>query len=306
MFALTAHPALAADPVVTSMEVQLPDRLTVGDPFRYEIKAEVDPGSSISVAPAGLPDYLRQTGRIEARSRSLPNGRAELTVTLTVAAFVTGQLEVPPIKLRARAPGGATSDFETRPTVVNIESVLPAGGGVLTPKDLKPQAEIGTSAPAILYGALAAMALALLLVLMLVVWRSRRLKRVVPVAAVPEEAVLPAEDRARRAIDSAAEMLGARDYNAYYSTLSTTIRSYLTERFGFPAYALTTTELQERMVRNGLDRWQARLVAGLLNQCDAVVFAQYRPAHDRADADLTAAYEIIEMSRTVEEEAPVP
>ena len=48
-------------------------------------------------------------------------------------------------------------------------------------------------------------------------------------------------------------------------------------------------------------------MAGLLNQCDAVVFAQYRPAPDRADADLTAAYEIVEMSRAVErEEAPVP
>ena len=80
------------------------------------------------------------------------------------------------------------------------------------------------------------------------------------------------------------------------------MRSYLTDRFGFPAFALTTTELQERMVRQGLDRWQARLVGGLLNQCDAVVYASYRPARERADADLTAAYEIVEMSRQAEPE----
>jgi hypothetical protein len=31
-----------------------------------------------------------------------------------------------------------------------------------------------------------------------------------------------------------------------------------------------------------------------------VVYAQYRPAAERADADLTAAYEVVEMSRPVE------
>jgi hypothetical protein len=51
------------------------------------------------------------------------------------------------------------------------------------------------------------------------------------------------------------------------------------------------------MSRRGHDRWQARLVGGLLSQCDAVVYAHYRPAGGRADADLTAAYEIVEMSR---------
>ena len=79
--------------------------------------------------------------------------------------------------------------------------------------------------------------------------------------------------------------------------MAVTLRNYLTERFGFPAFALTTTEMQDEMVRRGIDRWQARIVGGLLNQCDAVVYARYRPAIERADADLTAAYEIVEMSR---------
>ncbi len=304
---LQSAPAYAADPVVTGVEVQLPDKLTVGDRLRYVITTEVDAGSTVAVAPAGLPESLRQTERLQTKTKSLPNGRSEVTVTLEVAAFVPGQIEVPPIKLRARAPGGATTDFETPASNLTVQSVLPAGGGVLTPRDLKPQAEIGTSAPMALYAALAAMALGLLLILALIVWRMRRIAaRAAVVEVVPVAATLPAEDQARRVLDGAAEMLAAHDYEAYYSTLSTTVRTYLTDRFGFPAFALTTTELQERMVSQGMDRWQARLVAGLLNQCDAVVFAQYRPAPDRADADLTAAYEIVEMSRpVVEDEVPV-
>jgi hypothetical protein len=51
------------------------------------------------------------------------------------------------------------------------------------------------------------------------------------------------------------------------------------------------------MLKRGLDRWQVRVASGLLEQCDSVVYARYRPAAERADADLTAAYEIVEMSR---------
>jgi hypothetical protein len=51
------------------------------------------------------------------------------------------------------------------------------------------------------------------------------------------------------------------------------------------------------MVDSGVDRWQARLVGGLLRECDAIVYAGYLPASARADGNLTTAYEIVEMTR---------
>src|SRR5439155_25364280 len=89
------------------------------------------------------------------------------------------------------------------------------------------------------------------------------------------------------------------DYVTYYTTIGATERNYLTERFGFPAFALTTRVMRDQMVRRGMDRWQARITDGLLSQCDAVIYAGYRPAAQRSDADLTAAYDIVEMSRPV-------
>ena len=295
LFLLLWSPAAAADPVVTDLEVDAPDQLTVGDRFRYVITVEADAGTTVLVAPAGLPEVLSQARRIETASRGLGGGRVELTVTLEVAPFLPGALDLPPIVLRARAPGGATTDIETPPSRVVVASVLPESGA-LTPRDLKPQAEIGTSTPAALYIALAALAIALLVVIGLLVWRMRQLSKPAPVVRAPEP-VIAAEDKARAALEEAAALLRGGDYDGYYSTIAVTVRSYLTERFEFPAFALTTAELQQRMVRSGMDRWQARLVGGLLNQCDAVVFAQYRPAPERADADLTAAFEIVEMSR---------
>ena len=119
------------------------------------------------------------------------------------------------------------------------------------------------------------------------------------------------EDAARATLDEAGAAFAAnRDYVAYYTALGNAVRNYLSRRYEFPAFALTTRELEAEMLRQGLNRWQIRVATGLLSQCDAVVYARYRPAAERADADLTAAYEVVEMSRPVEdaeerEEVPV-
>jgi hypothetical protein len=65
---------------------------------------------------------------------------------------------------------------------------------------------------------------------------------------------------------------------------------------------MTTNELEHRMRDQGLDRWQIRVAGGLFTQCDSVVYARYRPAMERAEHDLTAAYEIVEMSRPLDME----
>ena len=51
------------------------------------------------------------------------------------------------------------------------------------------------------------------------------------------------------------------------------------------------------MVALGVERWQARLVSGLLDRCDGAVYARRRPDPSSADHDLTVAYEIVELSR---------
>jgi hypothetical protein len=289
----------AADPVVTEMKVDRPDRLTVGDRFRYVIKVEADRGASVFLAPGGLPDVLALSRTPSTTTRALRDDRVEITLTIDVAAFVPGNLTVPPLRLRHRAPGGAATDISTPPSSVNVVSVLPAGEAA-APKDLKPQAEIGTPPVTWLYAALAAAVIALIVVVALLLWRRAVLRRRVQLQEpeAEEGPDLGPEDRARRVLDAAGrDFAAAGDYVRYYGSLAVTVRNYLTERYGFAAFALTTRELQGEMVRRGIDRWQARLVSGLLTQCDAAVYAGYRPAHERADADLTAAYEIVEMSR---------
>src|SRR4029079_2337836 len=210
----------------------------------------------------------------------------------------TGDLQLPSLHLAFKERSGNAGEVVTRPTSLKVESVLPSDPTDVQLRPLKPQAQIpepGAFEALVPVGVgLALVAVAVLAFFVL----HKRSRRQVEAVEVEEESFEAVEDRARGLLDQAALAFGRDgDYVAYYTTLANTLREYLTARFGFPAFALTTTEMQHQMVRRGMDRWQARIVGGLLNQCDAVVYARYRPAAERADADLTAAYEIVEMSR---------
>ena len=93
---------------------------------------------------------------------------------------------------------------------------------------------------------------------------------------------------------------------ANYSSGDDVVVEFVGYRFGFNARALTTAELQQRMVAVGVERWQARLVSGLLDRCDGAVYARRRPDPTSADHDLTMAYEIVELSRPRPEPAAEP
>lgn len=295
----------AADPVVTGVTVKAPSRLTVGTNINLVITVEADSGSQVALATGALPPELSLIKPPSLVTRDRGGGRADLVLTVQVAPFAIGDYTIPPLTLDYRDATGAASQVRTGAVQIAIDSLVP--DDATEPKPLKAQAELAaTPRPVWQYGAgIAVLAVVSVAVLMLLRRRkaARRRRAAMPVRLEP----VPAgpEDRARRELDDkAVVLLQTGDLSAYYAELSTTVRTYLTERFEFPAFALTTAELQAQMVQKGIDRWQARLVAGLLQQCDAVVFAGYRPARDRADSDLTAAYEIVEISRP-DEAAPV-
>jgi hypothetical protein len=296
----TAAPALAEDPVVVDMRIDAPSVVTVGDHVAYTIVVEVDEGTAIALAAAGLPPEVALVAPPQSGRAPAGNGREQVTMTFRLAPFIAGDILVPPMALRYTNADGTSGIVETVSSVIEVTSVLPAAGQV-TPRDLKPQAEVGTPPPTwplpVLGGLIGAFVLLIIAALArrrLVQYKIARALRRVPVYSGPE-------DVAREALDAAGAGFSAnRDLVAYYTTIGNSVRRYLTERYEFPAFALTTRELEAEMMRLGVDRWQVRVAGGLLAQCDAVVYARYRPAEERADADLTAAYEIVEMARPQE------
>lgn len=300
---LAANSVHAEGPVIVDLRIDSPPVVTVGDRVGYTIVVEVDEGTPIALAAAGLPPEIALVDTPVTTRTLLSNGREQVAIAFQLAPFTGEDVFLPPLTLRYSNPDGTVGFVETASSVIEVTSVLPSAGSV-TPRDLKPQAEVGAAPPAWplpVLGALIAVLVLLLLTALVrrrfVRYRVTRALRRVPVFVGPE-------DVARNALDAAAAAFStAGDLVAYYTAIGNAVRNYLTQRYGFPAFALTTRELEAEMRRLGHDRWQVRVAGGLLAQCDAVVYARYRPAPERADADLTAGYEIVEMSRPEERAA---
>lgn len=299
-FALTTMPAHAEDPVIVDLRIDSPPVVTVGDRVGYTIIVEADAGAGIALAAASLPPEVALVAPPEETRQPLDNGREQVSISFQLAPFAVGEIALPPFPLRFSNPDGTTGEVQAFSSVIEVSSVLPAGQ--VTPRDLKPQAEIGEAPPTWPLPALAGLLAVAVLLIIAALVRRRVVKYRITRALRQQPVLIGPEDIARAALDRAGAAFAAnRDYVVYYTALGNAVRNYLTQRFEFPAFALTTRELEADMLRLGLDRWQIRVASGLLSQCDAVVYARYRPAAERADADLTAAYEIVEMSRPVEE-----
>jgi hypothetical protein len=258
----------------------------IGDQFPLTFEVPLPPGATVEVDTS--PDAW---GAIEVISTDdiviadFSAGR-KATVTVTLAAFATGDLSVRPAVLVIT--GVEAQSLQLEPVTLTVVPTLPADAPLeLSP--LHPPSSVAGARPvwlmpAVILGSLLLVLLAALGARRALRWQRNRPRRVpapVPVPAPPPD------------LSGAAAQLDS-DPVAAYRQLASTVRAVLAARYSFPARSLTTAELERRMETEGVDRWQARLVGGLLEECDAVVYAGYRPAPERRHADLNMAREILE------------
>jgi|TARA_B110000116_G_C16767989_1_gene551819 hypothetical protein len=79
-----------------------------------------------------------------------------------------------------------------------------------------------------------------------------------------------------------------------YRLIAFSIREFLQSNFDLPASALTTAELGDALQRAGVNADLSRLSRDLLRECDAVIYAGYRPATGRRNADFQLAKTVLE------------
>ena len=235
-------------------------------------------------------------------SRDGVPGMATTTFEFTIAAYQLGDLRPGDIEVSWLGAEGATGSAVVRPPILRILPVRTEGDEELRP--LKPQANAG-DAPGWWQGPELPVALLVLMVAAASFLLWRRLRP----STVSDEPLFEAqspEDQARKRLDSlrGVTLADHEAYRHFYGEVSMVVRAYLAERFGFNATAFTTMELRPRFDDVGVGRWQARLVVGLLERCDAAVYARARPDPASADHDLTVAYEIVEISRPRRRDVP--
>lgn len=249
-------------------------------------------------APASI-----EFGKPAVATLAMPDNVVLTTVIWTVQPFVIGRVRLNPFPVAWVTQDGRTGRFQVQPPDFEVRPTRAPGDTALRP--LKDPAVVAGGPPPWLRPTLTALAVLAALAVaagaaVLAVRQARRLlRRRYGPDPVPVAAPLTAEAAARESLDDVAGMAlaGPVAFEQFYGTIAAVVRRYLSERIGFNAHALTTEELERRMTANGVDRWQARLVGGLLERCDAAVYAHRFPDPASADHDLTVAYEIVELSR---------
>ncbi len=287
-------------------------------------KTRVTAGERVTVTlvlqlPAGArPDFTAvdsQFGDVDVllvglpEERNLGGGRVEVRARYEVAVFRPGAAQIPSLTVPYATADGSISEVSSLPIALEVVSVIPDGADPGEVRDLKPPIDLPYRA-GVSRRLLAMVALSALFVLVAIAvavrWLQRWRARSVP-ALVPAGVPLPQAEAAARAELERIGSLGLLDQDdlrTYHALIAACMRRYLSERYGFPAFAMTTKELAARMESLGVDRWPARLVAGLLGECDAVNYGGYHLARRRAESNLAIAEEIIDITR--EGADPVP
>ncbi len=257
----------------------------IGEQFELTVELVAPPGVTVELDPANPSWQGVEIVRIVSQD-AIPEGEGVRHIIIAVVAgFFPGDLVVEPAVVLTANGIGTPRILPAFPLLVS--STLAADAPLeLLPLPGAASIDGGESPllrPAIYGGGVLGVAL-LSALLYLLVQRARR--RAVPVLVGGPAQPVADFGTAERLID--ADPVGA------YRALAAVVRRVVAERYNVPAASLTSREIAGRMESQGVDRWQARLVSGLLQECEAVVYAGYVPAAERRHADLTMAREIVE------------
>ena len=294
---LAGAPAEAQQPPAAEVRVDVaPLVVTLGDRVRVTVIVTHSEALLITADPPSQTGTLQLIETLPAETVTLPDGSLRTEVAFTVAAFELGAQQLDELRIFWLREDGSSGELRATPAPFEVASALVGDPSQLRP--LKPQATFGEPPPGWVRPAIAGGVL--LLVAVSTIFGVRRWLRRAPAPAPPaEQHEVAPETAARRRLEelAAGSTLASGDYERFYGTLSVVLRDYLEQRFAFTATALTTPELDREMGDHGVERWQARLAGGLLDRCDAAVYASRYPDPSSADHDLTVAFEVVELSR---------
>lgn len=273
---------------------------TVGDPLTLTVDATLPPGASFD--PPQLGPRLGPFSVVDGSWQESERESGRWSWTGNLVSFRTGELELPPIELRAEAADGTTIRAESPTGLVDIRSVLESTPGTSEGEvlaDLKPPARIEAE-----YGPLVA-AVAILVLLLLVSavlwWLHRRYGAKLMAVPAPDDPFrrTPPHVWVYSELQKLLERrLAEQDrFDVFFAELAWILKRYLTGRFRVDLMERTTEEVPERLRQAGAPTEAIRELTLLLVHCDRVKFAGEIPDSDACRAAIDEAYRIVDCTR---------
>jgi hypothetical protein len=247
--------------------------VTIGDLVTVKLSVKHPETLKIAFPPVGI--SLGEWTVLRSKQlppTKLPDGNIEDNLELQLAAYKTGDFEVPALSVETVKSSGAKEVLASEPIKIAVQSVLTGKQDTL--KDLKPQAEIEPDYKPFLFF-LAALAAAAYLVYRFIQYFRRRTKAPV----LKPERTRSAEEIAREAIERllARKLVEQGHFKQFYLELSEIIKRFLGSNLGVHSLERTTEEFTRDLRAVSVPSAQYRMIREFLEDCDLVKFAKYRP-----------------------------
>lgn len=277
---------------------------TVGDHIEATLVAEL---------PAGFELELREIGPALGPFLVVSGGWAEpeaggegvrWTWRGRIAAYETGTLEIPEIRLRAR-DDAKEIDFASAAVEVEVLSLLDEEEpteGEPDISDLKGPASMPARYRALWLG------LGGLLLLLagagLIWWLQRRYGARLAAARIPEDPFrrIPPHEwiyrELQKLLDRRLEDSGESEL--FFSELSRILKLYLGGRYRVDLMEHTTEEVPQLLRQAGAPEAPGEEVSALLRRCDLVKFAKSRPAEPEWREAVDSVYRIVDSTKPTE------
>lgn len=249
------------------------DSILIADQVRYGLQLKDVPEGTPMQLPALQPEKDSplmilggwQVDSVRVSKRKERPARYDIQASLTLAAFMGGVYELPPL---AVVLDGDTlvyrpQKLEVTEPVIDMET--------FEPHDIKPQVKFPYTLlelfPWIYGGALALMALAAL-----ILWLVTRSK-----AAEEQRETEPAHIRALRRLDKfrGDQYWQPDKQKAFYSGVTDALREYIVSRFGVSALEMTTAEIFDGLKGSDIPADLYQEMKELFERADFVKFAKY-------------------------------
>jgi hypothetical protein len=309
VLALATGMARADGPAVRARAVVEPRTANVGDLLAMTIEVEAPPGVTLEPTTVGpeLGPFRVIEGLWAPPTGTDAEGSGRLAWNGKIAAYETGPLELPAIRLRLRGAEGEPIEVSTEPVELRIESVLegaPEDGPPAEIADLKPPAALAANwrPLAIALGTV----LALLAVSALLWWLHRRYAARLAAVPAPEDpfARVPAHvwvyAELQKLLDR--RLAEGHQVSLFFEELARIVKLYLGGRYRLDLMEATTLEVPERLAQVGAPAAAVGLVAELLGRCDLVKFAREEPSPDDCRSAIDVAYRIVDGTKPADAE----
>jgi hypothetical protein len=279
-----------------------PREARVGDVLQATFEIWTSPDSRVErpeLAPGGSLTF-RETSW---EGPVMEGGEARWVWKGSVAAFETGEIEVPAAAARVVGPDGAETVVRSEALSIRILSILPEGEAAQDLAGIKGPASIAPDYGAVTR-ALAVLA-ALLLVALGVWWLQRRLARRLAAVEAPEDPFhrMPPHEWVYRELQLLLERRLAEqgEVDRFFDELSHILKRYLGGRYRVDLMERTTAEVPPELRQAGAPREALGPAREVLERSDRVKFAGERPAPAECRAAVEVVYRIVDATRPAEQ-----